>query len=104
MDNVENNNDYEIDDFDEFDDEPIKLSWYEKAINWAAGHKTAVCASVIGLPILLICLGAKMFSKTETVEVAPDPSVLERYNLCPKETIATTTYEWILKEESKDVD
>ena len=95
--------DYEKDDTIQVSKEKSK---FEKALDWAKDHKKAVIASVIGAPIALLWIGAKAFSKTETVTVEklPDPTIMDRYDRVPVEEHSYTDYKYVLKPEYRNED
>ena len=99
-----------IEDFeDDFDkDDTIQVekekSKFEKALDWARDHKGLAIASVIGAPIALLWIGAKAFSKTETVTVEklPDPTIMDRYDRIQVEEHSYTDYKYVLKPEYRN--
>ena len=81
-----------------------ELSTWDKVVNWIGEHKTLCIVSVIGLPIVLVWIGAKAFSKTNTVEVEklPDPTIMDRYDRIPKSSTENIEYKYVLKPEFRE--
>lgn len=81
-----------------------KSSKYEKALDWAKDHKVTVIAGGVGALIGSVFVGAKAFSKTNTVEVekAPDPTIMDKYDRIPVEEHSYTDYKYVLKPEYQD--
>ena len=98
--------DVDLDDLDETE-ETKKVeaqNWWESVVDWIANHKLICCLSVIGIPILLIWFGAKLFSTTDTVEVEklPDPTIMDKFDRIPVKETSFTEYEYVLKPEYRD--
>ena len=89
--------DVEIDDLNETEDEKKAeaADWWESVVDWIANHKLICCLSVIGIPILLIWFGAKLFSTTDTdeVEKLPDPTIMDKFDRIPAKETSFTEYE-----------
>lgn len=98
--------DVTIDDLDETESEKKEEAqdWWESVVDWIANHKLICCLSVIGIPIILIWFGAKLFSSTETVEIEklPDPTIMDKFDKIPVSEISHTTYEYVLKDEYRN--
>ena len=98
--------DVDLDDLDETEDEKKAEAqdWWEGVVDWIANHKLICCLSVIGIPILLIWFGAKLFSTTDTVEVEklPDPTIMDKFDRIPVKETSFTEYEYVLKPEYRD--
>ena len=98
--------DVEIDDLDETEEtkKTEAQDWWESVVDWIANHKLICCLSVIGIPILLIWFGAKLFSTTDTVEVEklPDPTIMDKFDRIPVKETSFTEYEYVLKPEYRD--
>ena len=75
-----------------------------KIAQWIGEHKVICIVSLIGLPILLVWLGAKIFSKTNTVTVEklPDPTIMDKYDRIPVTEHSYIDYEYVLKPEYKN--
>lgn len=84
--------------------EETEKSKYEKALDWAKDHKATVIAGGVGALIASVFVGAKAFSKTNTVEVekAPDPTIMDKYDRIPVEEHSYTDYKYVLKPEYQD--
>ena len=92
-----------MDNYDEYDDNDVvevasvdepKLDWWTRTLLWAKDHKVIVCCSIIGLPLLAIILGGKIFSKTIEVEKQPDPTIWDNYDPVPVRSYTTTEFEY----------
>lgn len=102
--------------YDEFEEDDIEMDktievtpstdTWSRITNWIGNHKIACVCSVIGAPILLVWLGAKIFSKTitETVEVekVPDPTIMDKYDRVPIAEHTYTEYNYVLKDEYRN--
>lgn len=88
---------YEDAEFKEIEETEQEKSWYEKALDWAKDHKALVIVGAVFLPITLIFLGAKMFSKTKTIEIAatPDPTIWDQYQAVPTSKEEYIKYDYI---------
>lgn len=90
------------DDFD-LEAEPEKeKSKFEKALDWVKDHKVASIAGAAGTVLASLFVGGKLFSKTKTVEVAPDPTIMDMYDRIPVEEHSYTDYKYVLKDEYRD--
>ena len=100
---MDENNELELEELEVEDTKQEKKDWWVSVIDWAANHKLICCLSVIGIPIILIWFGAKLFSTTETVEVEklPDPTILDKYDRIPVAEHSMTEYAYVLKDEYK---
>jgi len=89
----------DVEEYDDLDDIPVKEdNLWDKIVEWIAGHKVLFIVTVIGLPVLLFVLGAKLFSKTVEVEKLPDPTVMDRFDCVPQDMTTYTTYKFVPKE------
>lgn len=84
----------EIDDLDEI---PVhELSLWQRILQFVAEHKILSIVTVIGLPVLMFIIGAKCCSKT--VEKLPDPTLMDKFDLVPKDCMIITNCEFVPKE------
>ena len=88
----------------ESEEETAEKSVFDKAIDWAKDHKVAAIAGAVGTVLGSVFIGAKAFSKTNTVEVEklPDPTIMDKYDRIPVEEHSYTEYKYVLKDEYND--
>lgn len=77
----------------------------DKVLDWVKGHKKELIIGSVAGTIGTI-LGAKALSKTEIkeVEVAPDPTIMDKYDRIPVEEHSYVDYKYVLKKEYREDD